>query len=63
MELTFFSTFPNSGLKVRDFALLNPVAGSMSDTLVSVNELVGVIDAKAYWEKKEIILIGLEING
>ena len=63
VELTFFSTFPNFGLKIRDFALINPVRGSMSDTLVSVNELVGVVDAKAYWKKKDIILIGLEMNG
>ena len=35
----------------------------MSDTLVRVNELVGVVDAKAYWKKKDIILIGLEMNG
>jgi hypothetical protein len=63
VELTFFSTFPNFGLKVRDFALINPVTGSISDTLVSVNEMVGVVDAKAYWKKKDIILIGLEMNG
>jgi hypothetical protein len=63
VELTFFSTFPNFGLKVRDFALINPVTGSMSDTLVRVNELVGVVDAKAYWKKKDIIIIGLEMNG
>ena len=63
VELTFFSTFPNFGLKVKNFALINPVTGSMSDTLVSVNELVGVVDAKAYWKKKDIILIGLEMNG
>lgn len=63
VELTFFSTFPNFGLKVSNFALINPVTGSMSDTLVSVNELVGVVDAKAYWKKKNIILIGLEMNG
>jgi hypothetical protein len=63
VELTFFSTFPNFGLKVRDFELINPIAGSMSDTLVRVKELVGVIDAKAYWKKKDIILIGLEMKG
>ena len=63
VELTFFSTFPNFGLKIRDFALINPVAGSMSDTLVRVNELVGVVDAKAYWKRKDIIIIGLEMNG
>jgi hypothetical protein len=63
VELTFFSTFPNFGLKVKNFALINPVTNSISDTLVSVNELVGVIDAKTYWKKKDIILIGLEMNG
>ena len=63
VELTFFSTFPNFGLKVRNFTLINPVTSSMSDTLVRVNELVGVVDAKAYWKKKDIILIGLELNG
>ncbi len=63
VELTFFSTFPNFGLKVRDFVLINPVAGSMSDTLVRVNELVGIVDARAYWKKKDIIIIGVEMNG
>ena len=63
VELTFFSTFPNFGLKVRDFALINPVTGSMSDTLVRVKELIGVVDAKAYWKKKDIILVGLKMNG
>src|SRR5664279_1036386 len=63
VELTFFSTFPNFGLKVKDFALINPVNGSMSDTLVSVNELVEVFDEKAYWKRKDIILIGLEMKG
>jgi len=63
VELTFFSTFPNFGLKVRNFALINSVRGSVSDTLLRVNELVGVVDAKAYWKRKDIILIGLEMNG
>jgi AsmA-like C-terminal region len=63
VELTFFSTFPNFGLKVRNFTLINPVKGSSSDTLISVNELVGVVDAKSYWKKKDLILIGLEMNG
>lgn len=63
VELTFFSTFPNFGLKVRDFALINPSSGSMADTLVRVKELVAFVDAQAYWRKKDIILIGLEMNG
>lgn len=62
VELTFFSTFPNFGLKVKQFALINPTAGAQSDTLVKVDEFVGVIDAKAYWKRNEIILIGLEMS-
>ncbi len=63
VELTFFSTFPDFGLKVNRLALINPVAGSQNDTLVSVNEFVGVVDAAAYWKKKEVVIKGLELNG
>jgi len=63
VELTFFSTFPNFGLKVKNFALVNPTNGAQSDTLVRVDEFVGVIDAQAYWKRAEIILIGLEMSG
>ncbi len=63
VELTFFSTFPNFGLKVKDFALINPVAGYASNTLIRVDELVGVVDAKEYWKKKDIILVGLQMKG
>jgi hypothetical protein len=62
VELTFFSTFPKFGLKLKEFDLVNPVTGSPNDTLVKINELVGVIDAKAYWKNKDIVLIGLEMN-
>jgi hypothetical protein len=63
VELTFFSTFPNFGLKVKQFALINPMAGSQSDTLVQVDEMIGIIDAAAWWKRDELILIGLELNG
>lgn len=63
VELTFFSTFPNFGIKVKQFLLINPTTGAQSDTLVKVDELVAVIDAKAYWKRNEIILVGLEMSG
>ena len=63
MDLTFFSTYPNLGLKVRDFALVNPVAGAASDTLVNVKELIGIVDAAAWRKKKELVLVGLELSG
>ena len=63
VELTFFSTFPNFGVKIRKFALINPVADSQFDTLVKVDELVGIVDAAAWWKKDELILTGLKLTG
>ncbi|HKK42675.1 MAG TPA: hypothetical protein VJ963_09720, partial [Bacteroidales bacterium] len=63
VELTFFSTFPEFGLKVNGLTLINPVNGAGSDTLLRVDELVGIVDAKALWKKNDIILVGLEMNG
>jgi hypothetical protein len=63
VELTFFSTFPNFGIKIKQFALINPCAASQSDTLIKVDELVGAVDAAAWWKKNELRLIGLELTG
>ena len=63
VELTFFSTFPNIGIKVKELALINPVEGASYDTLVRVNKLVGVVDAAAWWKSNELKLIGLELTG
>ena len=54
VELTFFSTFPDFGVKVSQFALINPVADAPSDTLVDVDEFVGVVDVKAWLKRKEL---------
>ncbi len=63
VELTFFSTFPDFGIKIKQFALINPVTDSQSDTLVRVDELVAGIDAAAWWKKDELILTGLKLSG
>lgn len=62
IELTFFSTFPNFGIRIGKFSLINPVEGAWSDTLISVNELTGIVDAKAWWKNNDLILIGLEMK-
>ncbi len=63
VELTFFSTFPDFGLKIKKFTLINPVAESKSDTLLDVDEFIGVVDAAAWWKRNELILKGLKITG
>jgi hypothetical protein len=62
VELTFFSTFPRFGLKVDNLRLINPVEGGWSDTLLSVQKVVGVIDVNAYWRRNEIILSDILIQ-
>ena len=63
VELTFFSTFPDFGIKMKQFALINPVTGSPNDTLAKIDELVGVVDVAAWLKKKELVLVGLELSG
>ncbi|HUX96569.1 MAG TPA: AsmA-like C-terminal region-containing protein [Bacteroidales bacterium] len=63
IELTLFSTFPNFGIKIKDFSIINPFTGAQSDTLVDLDEITGIVDAKAWWKNNEIILIGLELQG
>lgn len=62
VELTFFSTFPHFGIKISHFSLINHVNDAQSDTLVNAEELVGIVDASAWWKEKKIVLTGLEIN-
>jgi hypothetical protein len=54
VEPTFFTTFPAFGLKIDHFVLINPVKGSPNDTLVNITQLVGIVDAKAWWKNDEI---------
>jgi len=63
IELTFFSTFPDFGIKIKNLMLINPVTGAQSDTLVSLNEFTGIIDVKAWWKNNDIVLVGMELNG
>ena len=53
-DLTLFKTFPNIGVDIENVALINPMAGSPSDTLANIDNLVVVIDAKKFLKKKEI---------
>lgn len=62
VELTFFSSFPNFELSIKDFALINPTLGSANDTLVKLEALEAIIDIKAWWNNNEIILQGLTLN-
>ena len=55
-DLTLFRTFPNVGLEIENVALINPMAGSASDTLAHINSLIVVADAKKFLKNKEIVV-------
>ena len=55
-DLTLFKTFPNVGIDIENVALINPMAGSPSDTLANIDNLIVVVDAKKFLRGKEIVI-------
>ena len=55
-DLTLFKTFPNIGVDIENVALINPMAGSPSDTLANIDNLIVVVDAKKFLKEKEIVV-------
>ncbi len=62
VELTFFSTFPRFGLKVNRFTLINHIPEVPSDTLVSTDQFVGIVDLAAWWKRKELVFKELQLH-
>ncbi|MFW5877874.1 MAG: AsmA family protein [bacterium] len=56
VDLTFFSTFPQFGIKLDKFTIISPAKGAVSDTLMTMEQLTGVIDAKKYWKNRDVII-------
>ena len=55
-DLTLFKTFPNVGIDIEEVALINPMEGSPSDTLASIDNLIVVVDVKKLLREKEIVV-------
>lgn len=53
VELTFFSTFPNFGLRISNFALYHT---TIPDTIVKADELIGRLNTTALWARNELLL-------
>jgi hypothetical protein len=62
VELTFFSTFPQFGLKVKQFTLINHIEGVPSDTIIHAEEFIGTVDLKAFWKRNELVLNELKLS-
>ena len=62
VELTFFSTFPQFGLRASRLTLINPVEGAPSDTLLNAKELTGIINIKALIKHNELIVSDFRLS-
>ncbi len=62
VEITVFSTFPQLGIKISNFAVISPGTGAPSDTLLKADQLIGVIDAKAFWKHSNLIVNKFKMN-
>ncbi len=63
VELTFFSTFPNLGININEFSVVSPFAGAPSDTLIKSGNLTCIINARAFWKNRDIIIKELKFDG
>lgn len=62
VELTFYKTFPNFGIRIKDFSIISKNDELSENTLLSVNELIAEIDALALWKNNELIITKFNFN-
>lgn len=62
VDLTFFSTFPEFGLRIDGLYLINPMAGAQSDTVVAAPEVVAKIDLMKFLREKELDVHELSLH-
>ncbi|MGC9342570.1 MAG: hypothetical protein ACP5E3_07725, partial [Bacteroidales bacterium] len=56
VNLSFFSTFPQFGIKLNKVTVLSPAVGAISDTLMNFEQFTGLIDARKYWRNRELVV-------
>lgn len=54
VDLTFFSTFPEFGLRADSILIINPVEGAQSDTLLCAKKVVARIDVEKLLNQGEL---------
>lgn len=60
VELTFVRTFPNFGVAIKGFYVINPMEGAPSDTVLGVPELVVGIDLQQYLDSQRLSVKTIE---
>lgn len=61
VDLTFFSTFPEFGLRIDGLYLINPMTGAQSDTLLAAPEVVARVNVMEFLKNKNLIVRELSL--
>ena len=61
VDLTFFSTFPEFGLRVDGLYLINPTAGAQSDTLLAAPEVVATVNVMEFLQHNNLVVRELSL--
>ncbi len=62
-DLTFFSSFPQFGVRLNNVCLRNPMEGAPSDTLAHVASLVATVDAWVFLSEDALLIEGVSLDG
>lgn len=62
-DLTFFSTFPQFGVRLNNVCLRNPVAGAPSDTLAQISSLIATVDVDAFLTEDALLVNEIQLDG
>lgn len=62
-DLTFFSTFPEFGVRLHNVCLKNPMLGSPSDTLANVDNLTATIDVWQFLANDALVVNAVILDG
>lgn len=62
VELTFFSTFPEFGLRADEVCLVNPYPGAQQDTLLYASEVLATLDLRALFLQRHLCLRQLSLQ-
>ncbi len=67
VDLTFFSTFPEFGVRIGGFYVVNPMEGAQSDTVLAAPEAIARVDVNKYLKENtlevyELVLKEASVN-
>ena len=62
VELTFFSTFPDFGLRIDGLYLIHPMEGAQSDTLLAAKEAVVVVNPIRFLKEQTLDVRQITLN-